>query len=296
MDSKPQITIISPKSKTNISPPSLSVWVDISSPAGVEKVDYYFDDELADTASKAPFTGYFAISKNLKKGSTHKIKAIVFDDLYHSNQSTVSVKIGADETPPVVSFVYPTDGAKLTAGTSVGVQLDARDPNGSIDKVRFYLDGKLKKEDVSAPFSWQLTVPSKKGNYDLKATAYDHAENKTSESIRIKVEGDDANLEGNSRLLLPRANEVLDEGSQVLLKAYVSEMDQDDLADIIFLAKKSGQLATEIAKISPTDGASASTYSIVWDSPPAGTYELYLKIVLDDGKLRFSEKVPVVVR
>lgn len=296
MDAKPQITITSPISKGTISPPSLAVWVDISSPAGVEKVDYFFDDELIDTATNAPFTGNFAISKSLKKGSSHKLKAIVFDELYRSNQSTISVKIGADKTPPIVSFVYPSDGAVLTAGTSIGVQLDARDPNGSIDKVKFFLDGKLKKEDVSFPFTWQLTVPSQKGSYDLRATAYDYAENKDTESITIRVVEDDGNLKGNSRLLLPRDNANLDEGDQILIKAFISEDDRDDVADIFFLAKKSGQLPDEVAKISITEDASASTYSIIWNSPPSGTYELYLKIVLEDGKLRFSKKVPVVVK
>lgn len=296
MDTKPQITITSPKSKSEISPPSLSVWVNISSPAGVEKVDYFFDDELVDTATSSPFTGNFAISKNLKKGSSHKVKAIVYDELYRSNQSTVSVKIGTDKTPPIVSFVYPTDGAKLTAGTSIGVQLNARDPNGSIDKVRFYLEGKLKKEDVSSPFTWQLTLPDGKGSYDLRAVAYDYAGNKDTDSITIRVVEDEGNLKGNSRLLLPRENANLDEGDQILVKAFISEDDRDDVADIFFLAKKSGQLPDEIAKISATDESGASTYSVIWNSPPAGTYELYLKIVLDNGKLRFSKKIPVVVR
>lgn len=296
MDAKPEITIVSPKSKSEISPPSLSVWVDISSPAGVEKVDYFFDDELADTAESSPFTGNFAISRDLKKGSSHTIKAIVYDELYRSSQSSVSVKIGEDETPPIVSFIYPQDGAQLTGGTSIGVQLDARDPNGAIDKVMFYLDGQLKKTDESAPFSWQLTVPNQKGSYDLRATAYDYADNKDTDSITINVEDDEITLSGSSRILLPRENETLDEGDQILVKAFVSEDDRDNLADIHFLAKKSGQLPDEIAKINTTDESGASTYSVIWDSPPAGTYELYLKIVLDDGKLRFSKKIPVVVR
>ena len=296
MDVKPQITITSPKSKSTISPPALSVWVDISSPAGVEKVDYFFDNELADTATDSPFTGHIAISKSLKKGSSHTIKAIVYDELYRSNQSSISVKIGTDETPPIVSFAYPSDGATLTGGTSIGVQLNARDPNGSIDKVKFYLDGQLKKEDVSAPFNWQFTVPEKQGSHDLRATAYDHAGNKSTESITIKIDKEEVSLSGSSRILLPHDKANLDEGRQVLVKAFVSEGDREDLADIFFLAKKSGQLPDEIAKISATDEAGASTYSVIWDSPPSGTYEIYLKIILDDGKLRFSKKVPVVVR
>lgn len=139
-------------------------------------------------------------------------------------------------------------------------------------------------------------MPSQKGSYDLRATAYDYAENKDTESITIRVVEDDGNLKGNSRLLLPRDNANLDEGDQILIKAFISEDDRDDVADIFFLAKKSGQLPDEVAKISITEDASASTYSIIWNSPPSGTYELYLKIVLEDGKLRFSKKVPVVVK
>ena len=296
MNVKPQITITSPGSRSEISPPSLTVWVNISSPGGVKKVEYYFDDELADTATSAPFTGNFGISKNLKKGSEHTIKAIVYDELYRSNQSSISVKIGTDDVPPVVSFIYPSDGALLTGGASVGVQLDARDPNGSVSKVQFYLDGKLKKEDVNAPFNWQLSVPDEKGTYELKATAYDYADNQTSKTISIRVDEDEDNLTGNSRLLLPRENAILDEGGQILVKAFISEEDRASLADIFFLARKGSQSPVEIAKISVTDDNTASTYSVIWDSPPAGTYELYLRIVLADGKLRFSKRVPVVIR
>ncbi|MBN2307074.1 penicillin-binding protein [Candidatus Peregrinibacteria bacterium] len=296
MDTKPQITIKSPASKSEISPPALSVWVDISSPAGVEMVEYYFDDELVGTEKIAPFTGSFAISKDLKKGSEHTIQAIVYDDLYRSNQSTVSVKIGEDETPPIVSFIYPSDNAVLSAGTSIGIQLDARDANGSVDKVQFFLDGQLKKADESPPFNWQLTVPSEAGSYELRATAYDYAGNKDTASISIRVEEDDFGLTGNSRILLPSDNANLDEGGQILIKAFVSENDRNEVADLFFLAKKSDQLPDEIAKINVADEAGASTYSVIWDSPPSGTYELYLKIVLKDGKLRFSKKVPVVVR
>ena len=116
------------------------------------------------------------------------------------------------------------------------------------------------------------------------------------EVISIKVEEEDSSLSGNSRLLAPRDNATLNEGDQILLKAFISEGDRDALEDIYFLVKKSGQLAEEIASVSASNNTGSSTYSVIWDSPPAGTYELYLKIVLEDGKLRFSKKVPVVVR
>jgi len=296
MDIRPQITITSPKSKGTVSPPSLGVWVNIDSMGGVVKVDYFLDGELVSTVKKAPFNGSIPLSSNLKNKSSHTIKAIVYDELYRSSQSSVTIKIGKDETKPSISFVYPSNNTKLTVGTSIGAQVIAKDPNGDIKKVRFYLDGKLKKEDVTTPYSWQLTVPDKTGKYDLKAVAYDYAGNKDTDTIIIKAIADEGNLSGNSRILLPRDNASFDEGDQILVKGFVSESDRDQLADIVFLSKKSGQLPKEIARVTAKDDTGAKTYSIVWDTPPSGTYELYIKIILKDGKLRFTEKVPIVVR
>lgn len=296
VDAKPQITITSPSSMGTISPPAIGVWVNISSPSGVAKVEYYFDDVLSATVTSSPYTGNIAVPKELENGSTHTVKAIVYDELFRSNQSSVSVKIGADETPPTVSFAYPTNNSRLDAGTSIGVQVDARDASGGIDKIRFYLDDQMMKEDVDPPFTWQLTVPAEAGDYVLKATAFDNVGNSASDSITISSVKDGNELTGDSRILLPSSNANLDEGSQILVKAFITESDRQNLSEVILLAKKADQLPSDIAKINTSDEAGASTYSVIWDSPAGGTYELYLKIVLKDGKLRFSKKIPVVVR
>jgi len=296
INDKPQITIISPASKTTVSPPSLGVLVDISSPGGVEKVDYYLDGDLVYTSVNPPFTGIIPLSSSMKNKSSHTIKAIVFDELYRSSQASISIKIGSDDTPPKIDFIYPDNKAKLTVGSSISVQLDTYDPNGAVKRVRFYLDGKLKKEDTTAPFSWQFTTPSDTGSYELKAVAYDYADNKSKDSVKITAIKDDGNLNGISRLLVPRKNQSFDEGESLLVKGFVGESDRADLAKIIFLTKKSGQLPYEIAAIEPTENGGAMTYSVIWDSPTAGTYELYIKLVLNDGKLRFSKKIPIVVR
>lgn len=293
-DVKPQITITSPTSKATVSPPSVDVLVKLSSMGGMKKVEYYLDDVLADTAKSSPFTGLIPLPADVENGSTHTIKAIAYDDLYRSSQSTVSIKIGSDETPPIVSFAYPDDGATLTVGTNTGVQVDAHDPNGSIAKVQFYLDDKLQKEDVSTPFTWQFS-PATAGAYTLKAVAYDHAKNSDTASIQVKAVEDSGEVVGDSQLLAPKASDDLTEGSQILLKAFVAEADRNGLENIIFLSKKAGSQPTEIAEVMPTKDMNSSAYSVIWDSPTAGTYDLYFKVVLSDGKIRFSKKVSVVV-
>lgn len=296
MHSKPEITITSPRSMSEVSPPTLGIWVDISSKGGVEKVEYYLDDELVATEDTAPFNGNIALPRNLKKGSTHTVEAIVYDELYRSNRSSVTVKIGEDETPPVIDFVYPRDNARLDSGTSIGVQVDARDPNGAVARVEFFMNGEKQKEDTNAPFTWQFSVPSEPGDYTLKAVAYDYADNENSSTITVEGIQNDNTLTGSSRMLLPSDNSSYDEGETILLKAFVEEGDRSNLSEIVFLMKKADKQPEEIAKVAASEDDGSSTYSMIWDSPPSGTYEVYIKIVLKDGKLRFTKKVPIVVR
>jgi hypothetical protein len=292
MNIKPEITISSPKSNSEVSPPFLGVWVDINSPAGIEKVDYYWDDKLVHTSENSPYKGNIAISSRIKKGSTHTIKAIVFDELYRSSQSSVKIKIGEDKIPPAISFTYPGDGSKLVTGELMVAQVDAKDPNGDILKVEFYLNNELQETVRIPPFIWQFTVPES-GSHELKAIAYDHAKNKSTDNIIIKSRESDDNLSGDSRIIEPTKNASFSEGGMVLVKAYLSNEDRNNLKELIVFAKKENN--NRPITITTASGE-AQTYTFIWDSPPAGRYELYLKIELEDGKLRFSQRVSIIVR
>lgn len=199
MNAKPQISITSPSSSGIVSPPRVAVMVDITSPAGVQRVDYYLDDELLTTVSNSPFHGSLPLSADFADGSIHSIKAIVYDELLHSNQSSITVKIGADDTPPTVSFAFPKNNAKLTAGSSVGIQLQAYDGNGAVVSAKYYLDGKLYQNDIEPPFEWQLTVPTDEGSYELMVEAFDQAKNKSSDSIQIQVVAQAEKSQGGGR-------------------------------------------------------------------------------------------------
>ena len=63
------------------------------------------------------------------------------------------------------------------------------------------------------------------------------------------------------------------------------------------MAKQKGEKTIDVAKATgDAETGGAYVYTFIWDTVPAGTYELSLKIVLQDGKIRFSERVPIVVR
>lgn len=293
MNEKPQITILSPKSSSVVSPPRINVSVDISSPNGINRVDYYLDDVLLTTVSNPPFAGSLSLSGGLEDGSVHTVKAVVYDELLRSNQSSVKVKIGEDDTPPTVSFVYPKNNASLKPGALIQVQFQAYDGNGDISSMKYYLDGALYQNDIQYPFVWELKVPNEPGDHTLMVEAIDHAKNKSSDTITINVtEKNTLNTGGFSGITSPSANSFFNEGDSVHITASLSGADAAMANQIRFLAKKSGQSAQTVASVS-VDPENTS-YSITWDTPPAGTYELYLQIVTD-GNTISTDHVPIVV-
>ena len=299
MKVKPQIVIKTPKNLAVVSPPYIGVWPDINSPAGVAKVEYYWDGELYNTAERPPFKGSLQIStRDNKKGSEHTIKAIVYDSLYRSDQSSIKVKIGADKVAPVVDFSYPGDGVKLDSGTSMATQVEAYDPNGDILKIEFYMDGDLKEIVRQPPYLWQFTVPELGGSHTIQAIAFDHAKNSTKAEIEIVSRQSDASLQGGaSRIVEPYRNQSFEEGKRVLIKVYLNEDDREYLKEFVLSAKQKGKKSIEIAKVpgDPEVGG-AYIYTFIWDSVPAGTYELQMKVSLQNDKIRFSPRVPIVVR
>ncbi|MEO0857903.1 MAG: G8 domain-containing protein [Bacteroidota bacterium] len=78
----------------------------------------------------------------------------------------------AENQAPVVELTSPQDGDRLDAGRSVTLRVDASDPDGTVTKVTFLVDGEPIGEDTSAPFSVRVRrAPT--GVYTLSAIATD---------------------------------------------------------------------------------------------------------------------------
>ncbi|MBI5753914.1 penicillin-binding protein [Candidatus Peregrinibacteria bacterium] len=89
----PLINILSPIAETSIPTGNLTVEVQVQSGNGIEKVEYYIDNDRKFFTGASPFTGHISISKFLKPGTAHLIVAKVIDKLGYSTQSAIQVKI-----------------------------------------------------------------------------------------------------------------------------------------------------------------------------------------------------------
>ncbi|MFX0094623.1 MAG: Ig-like domain-containing protein, partial [Candidatus Hodarchaeota archaeon] len=104
----------------------------------------------------------------------------------YSGYVTIDNSGGPDTTPPTVSITSPADGA--TVGGTVTISASASD-NVGVTKVEFYVDDVLKGTDTSSPYSysWGTTAYSD-GLHDLKAIAYDAADNTDTDIISVTVD------------------------------------------------------------------------------------------------------------
>jgi len=289
---KPSVIIKTPTNLSIVSPPSVGILVDVSSKSGINYVEYYWDGALIDTSRLSPYKGVINIPKGTKNGSEHTIKAIVYDAVYNTNQSSISVKVDKDTIAPIMKFIYPGDGIGVSVGSSIPIHADAYDTNGDISRVEFYIDGKLKYTDRVTPYIWQFIVPQTPGVYTIHATAYDYANNKTQSTIILNAKEPSPTAQsGNSRIIEPYKNQSFNAGKNILIQVALNKKDRANLKELIVTARKKGK----IIKVAETK-SSASAYTFIWNKVHAGTYDLQFKTVLKDGKMRFSERVPVVVR
>lgn len=106
---KPTISIIEPTSKSSIPKGNVEISVNISGGNGIDRVEFYLDDDKKFFTNTAPYKGYINISKFLSEGSTHLIVAKVIDKLGHSDQSAIEVRIEGEITEKKTDTTTPTE-------------------------------------------------------------------------------------------------------------------------------------------------------------------------------------------
>ncbi len=88
---------------------------------------------------------------------------------------------------PIVSITFPNDNAIFGSGTVVPVSISAQDSDGSIDKVKLFVDGIEVSELNNSPYTYSLSGLSI-GTHSLYAKAYDNKDKSTvSSSITITI-------------------------------------------------------------------------------------------------------------
>ncbi|MBL1266151.1 Ig-like domain-containing protein, partial [Methylomicrobium sp. RS1] len=102
---------------------------------------------------------------------------------YSNSAAATTGAAVSDTTPPTVSILNPTSGAKVSG--TVGISAKASD-NVSISSLKLYIDGKLVSSGntSSLSYSWNSRKASS-GTHTISSTAADAAGNLASTSISV---------------------------------------------------------------------------------------------------------------
>ncbi len=152
--------------------------------SGVEKVQFFVDDNLLSADMWAPYQG----SWNPGPG-VHTIKARGIDHCGNMRAQEITVTVGdpsgcdVDSTDPSIGWVSPLQGDLVSPGT-LDLEASAADASG-IEKVQFFVDGTLIAADTGSPYGlpWQAAP----GAYTLKARAIDTCGRMAASEIAITV-------------------------------------------------------------------------------------------------------------
>ncbi|HPO06301.1 MAG TPA: Ig-like domain-containing protein, partial [Candidatus Gracilibacteria bacterium] len=138
----PVVRIISPEMNGVVGSKRIQVSLEIEAKHGVSMVEYYLAESLVDTQTTYPYTGNISLPNTAKVGDKFTIQAKVYDTIYNTNTSSVTVSLAEDSEAPQVEIVYPKDQAILNGGSIVSVQTFSVDKQGGIAWMDFYLDRK----------------------------------------------------------------------------------------------------------------------------------------------------------
>ncbi|MFA5842797.1 MAG: transglycosylase domain-containing protein [Candidatus Gracilibacteria bacterium] len=94
----PTIAITSPANYGSIDSGRTTIEVEVSTPNGMDYVEFYLNDQIQYTAVTAPYSGTIRLGTSVTPGKTYTLTAYVYDALGYRSNSTIEVQYGTTST------------------------------------------------------------------------------------------------------------------------------------------------------------------------------------------------------
>src|SRR3989442_7636 len=149
----------------------------------IRAVKFFAGDELIGASHTAP---YQATWRRVPAG-TYALTAVAIDDHgAHTTSAPVQITVRPN-TPPTVNITSPANNSTLPMPGTIMITADASDSDGSIKKVKFYVDDVQIRTDTQPPYRAKWRHPAA-GTYELRAVATDNGGlSTTSATIHVTV-------------------------------------------------------------------------------------------------------------
>lgn len=143
----------------------------------ISSVEFIVNGTLVETDTDAPY-----LYEWKAVAGAAELIAMVTDDVGDKGADTVSIIVNV---PPTISFLSPENGDTISTGEAVTFTVDARDTDGAINRVEFYIDNALVLEDGEKPFEYTWT--SAEGPHEIIARTFDERNASDADTINIMV-------------------------------------------------------------------------------------------------------------
>lgn len=187
IDNFPNLFFISPLDNSSVSD-IVSVKVEAWDDYGIQKVEFYLNDEFKFVVSTTPYI-WFWDTRSYRNGN-YRLTAVAYDTSNQNNSSVINVRVEnlPEDNEPKVEIISPSVLEEVSGKFKIYALID--DERG-ISKVEFYINDALIYTDTSNKKGiYEYEINSNdlfNGHQYLKIVAYDTTGNITTSQIIIYV-------------------------------------------------------------------------------------------------------------
>ena len=182
---------------------------------------------------------------------------------------------------PQVSITSPANNSTYVAGSSVTINANATDSDGSISRVEFFSGTTKLGEDLTGPYSFVWNnIPA--GNYTITAKATDNKSGITT-SAAISITVNNPNTAPVVNLTGPANNSLFTTGSTVTISATASD---------------AGGTVTKVEFFNGTTKLGedlTGPYTFAWNNMPNGSYTISVKATDNQNATATSGTITITV-
>src|SRR5260221_1926175 len=276
----PSVSITSPANNASFTSAS-TVTINATatdSDGTIAKVEFFQGTTKLGEDLTSPYSFVWA---SVPTGS-YSLTAKATDNLSAVTTSTaIAITVSNANVAPTVSITSPTNNASFTTGSTVTINANATDSDGTISKVEFFQGATKLGEALTSPYSFAwASVPA--GSYSLTAKATDNKSAVTT-STAIAITVSNSNIAPAVSLTSPANNASFTTDSSVTIDATATDSDGTIAKVEFFLGTtKLGEAVT-------------SPYSFVWTPSAAGSYVISAQATDNTGAITVSAGVTAAI-
>lgn len=279
---KPTIKIVAPVSNSTIDRKSVGVWVDVTAPHGVQRVEFYQDNELVFTATKRPYKGLIPIPLHAQDGQRFQLEARVIDRLYYAASSKIEVQVGKDTQAPTVNFVTPTAQQKIPRQSAFVITIKAFDAGSDVKKVELFLDKQKIGEFTEPPFELPFFFGESfaLGEHTLRVEVTDQQDYQNSAQVSFQLVAAERKVL-EFKLLAPPNGAQIKKGTIVAVLAQIPREKFIPIQVNFFVREfKTGKRWIFAELNNPTE----ENLKVSWRDFEVGEYEIYAQAIDASGE------------